>query len=56
MEELPLTRDIMFSSALLPMYHKDPADRFIIATAIAHGMPVVTGDRHFAEYGIPTFK
>ena len=55
-EELPLTRDIMFRAASLPMFHKDPADRFIIATAIAHGMPVATGDRHFAEYGIETFK
>ena len=51
-DELPLTRGIMFSSASLPMIHKDPADRFIIATALSHNLAVVTGDGHFAEYGV----
>lgn len=35
----------------LPPVHKAPGDRFIIAAAILRGMPIVTVDRRFAEYG-----
>lgn len=41
---LPLTADIALSADSLTM-HPDPADRFIVATAIHHGVPVVTKDR-----------
>jgi len=36
----------------LPQIHRDPCDRFIIATALAKGIPVVTGDRRFSQYGV----
>lgn len=36
----------------LPWHHRDPADRFIIATAIGENLPVVTADARFAEYGV----
>lgn len=36
----------------LPLIHKDPCDRFIIATAILQEMPVVTVDHRFEQYGI----
>jgi len=36
----------------LPEVHRDPADRFIIATAILGNLPVVTTDRRFRDYGI----
>ena len=38
----------------LPDIHRDPADRFIIATALIGNIPVVTADRHFAQYGVET--
>lgn len=39
-------------SVQLPDFHKDPCDRFIIATAMIHRLPVVTGDKMFANYDI----
>ena len=48
----PLDTTIMFKASLLPERHKDPADRFIIATALLNGFTVVTADRHFPEYGV----
>jgi len=44
----------MLRSSALPEIHKDPADRFIIATALHNDCVVVTGDRRFAEYGVET--
>ena len=44
--------DICIKSTELPMIHRDPYDRFIIATAIMKSLPVVTTDEHFKEYGI----
>jgi PIN domain nuclease of toxin-antitoxin system len=41
---LPLTADIALLAASLNM-HPDPADRFIVATAIQHAVPIVTKDR-----------
>ena len=56
MKELPLDHSIMLNASALPETHKDPADRFIIATALLNGCVVVTGDRRFPEYGIETVQ
>ncbi|MEP6871169.1 MAG: type II toxin-antitoxin system VapC family toxin [Anaerolineaceae bacterium] len=32
--------------------HRDPADRLIVATAIHHGIPLVTADRSITESGL----
>ena len=53
---LPLTNEIMIAAGELPEHHKDPADRFIIATALLNDFAVVTGDRRFAEYGVETIQ
>jgi PIN domain nuclease of toxin-antitoxin system len=37
-------------AGLLPYHHKDPADRFIIATAIHHDMKIVSFDGVFPSY------
>jgi PIN domain nuclease of toxin-antitoxin system len=34
----------------LPLHHKDPFDRHIIATALSEGIPLVGGDRQFGQY------
>lgn len=48
----PLDTAIMFKASMLAEHHKDPADRFIIATALLNGLTVVTADRRFPEYGV----
>ena len=53
---LPPTDAIMLRAAQLPNHHRDPADRIIIATALIHGLPVVTGDEKFPKYGIRTIS
>lgn len=50
--EIPIDSQIADASVQLPDYHKDPCDRFIIATAMINQLPVVTGDKMFAQYDI----
>ena len=56
MMELPINNSIALRSSALPEIHKDPADRFIIATALLNEFTVVTGDHRFAEYGVETIN
>ena len=49
---LTVTPEIAIVSTELPEIHKDPADRFIIATAKVGRLKVVTADGRFSEYGI----
>lgn len=51
---IPPVDEIMLRAADLPDFHKDPADRIIIATALVHDLTVVTGDGKFAPYGVRT--
>lgn len=48
----PLDWDVCIAAAELPPVHKDPCDRFIIATAKVRGLPVVTEDAVFHNYEI----
>jgi PIN domain nuclease of toxin-antitoxin system len=47
---LPLESRHAFGLFTLPLHHRDPFDRMIIATALAEKLPVVTGDRTFRRY------
>lgn len=38
---------------LLPLHHRDPFDRMMIAQAMAEGLTIVTRDRAFRAYGMP---
>ena len=49
-----VSHETMVNSALLPLHHRDPADRFIIATALKMDVSVVTGDENFPKYGVVT--
>ena len=51
---IPPTDDIMIRAAQLPLHHRDPADRIIIATSLVHDLMIVTGDEKFAQYGVRT--
>lgn len=53
--ETSITSKIALTAADLPRIHNDPADRFIIATALEIGIPIITPDQHFRQYpGIKT--
>ena len=51
---LKLSSDDMLRAAELPWLHKDPCDRFIIATALNSDFTVVTSDVNFPKYGVRT--
>ena len=37
----------------LPLHHRDPFDRLLIAQALEERLSLVTSDRHMQQYGIP---
>jgi len=49
---LPLDLPICVRATELPAVHTDPCDRLIIATAQIHGLPVVTADPVYSQYGV----
>ena len=51
---LPLTYHHAEQSAGLPMHHRDPFDRFLVAQAQAEGLILVTRDRNIPRYGVRT--
>ncbi len=51
---LPMTWDACERANALPLHHKDPMDRMLIAAALERGMTVVTDDAVFARYGVAT--
>jgi PIN domain nuclease of toxin-antitoxin system len=51
---LPLTWEGCERANGLPMHHKDPMDRMLIATALDRGLTIITEDEVFARYGVTT--
>jgi PIN domain nuclease of toxin-antitoxin system len=51
---LPLTWDACEQANALPLHHKDPMDRMLIALALDRGMAVITDDDVFGRYGVAT--
>ena len=47
---LPFTADHAFRVFDLPMHHRDPFDRQIIAQALVEKISIVTPDREFVRY------
>ena len=50
-EVINLSPEIAVKSAELPDVHRDPADRFIIATTLECGFHLVSFDECFKKYG-----
>lgn len=48
--ELPITSSICLTASALPLLHKDPFDRLIIATAREHGLQILTSDQVIPTY------
>ena len=53
---LPLTFQHAEQAGRLPMHHRDPFDRFLIAQAQTEGLILVTQDGHIRQYDVPTMK
>lgn len=51
---LPLPWDACEHANGLPLHHKDPMDRMLIAAALSRDLTVVTDDAVFARYGVAT--
>ena len=51
---LPLTFHHAEQAGNLPMHHRDPFDRFLVAQAQAEGLIFVTRDPRISHYGIRT--
>jgi PIN domain nuclease of toxin-antitoxin system len=51
---MPLSWDDCERANALPMHHKDPMDRMLIATALDRDMTVITDDEVFGRYGVST--
>lgn len=50
LKELPISAAIALRSASLPSLHRDPADRFLIATAQEHNLTLLTPDMAIQQY------
>lgn len=50
---LPIGFPHIMSLAFLPLHHRDPFDRMLIAQAKAEGMHILTADPHFGAYEVP---
>lgn len=53
-EILPISIDHAIAAGILPGPHRDPWDRMMMAQALAENLTVVTVDRVFGDYGVPT--
>jgi PIN domain nuclease of toxin-antitoxin system len=50
---LPLTPQVAVSATTIPHF-RDPSDRLITATALTHGVPLVTKDERIQRSGVVT--
>ena len=52
--ELPLANRHAIELADLPLHHRDPFDRMLVAQCIADDLVLITGDRRLTDYAIET--
>jgi PIN domain nuclease of toxin-antitoxin system len=50
--ELPITMEHSELAASLPLHHKDPFDRMLVAQATVEGLTLVTTDDVLRRYGV----
>jgi PIN domain nuclease of toxin-antitoxin system len=53
LRELPITAMHAFSAGRLPMIHRDPFDRMLIAQAKTEGLTLATRDEYIVKYDVP---
>ncbi len=54
--ELPITSQHAVNIDSLPLLHKDPFDRLLLAQALSEGIILLTGDAQLARYHGPVRK
>lgn len=52
-EELPVTSEHAIATESLPMHHKDPFDRILVAQALTEGVSLLTADPLVGRYSGP---
>ena len=50
---MPIKTSHLVALETLPMIHRDPFDRLLVATAVADGMTIITADENIALYDVP---
>jgi len=50
---LPIKSAHLSALETLPMIHRDPFDRLLIATALAEEMTLITSDENIVKYDVP---
>lgn len=51
--ELPISFRHTRAASALPMHHRDPFDRMLVAQALEEGLTLVTHDEALRAYGVP---
>ena len=49
---LPVTAQHAWAVRSLPRHHRDPFDRLLVAQSVTEGLPIVTADPAFNQYGV----
>jgi PIN domain nuclease of toxin-antitoxin system len=50
--ELPITLEHAVRAGLLPLHHRDPFDRLLVAQAEALNLPILSADRGLDDYDV----
>jgi PIN domain nuclease of toxin-antitoxin system len=51
-EILPISTDHVLAIERLPVHHRDPFDRMLIAQSMEEGWPIITADLAFKQYPV----
>ncbi|OGR03813.1 MAG: hypothetical protein A2511_05545 [Deltaproteobacteria bacterium RIFOXYD12_FULL_50_9] len=51
---VPIGFDTAITAATLPLIHRDPFDRILVAEALKKGIPVLTKDQTIPRYAVST--
>ena len=49
---LPITLAHIARLSILPLYHRDPFDRMLIAQSLTEGIRIISADAAFDAYGV----
>ncbi|MHC4469854.1 MAG: type II toxin-antitoxin system VapC family toxin [Planctomycetota bacterium] len=53
-DPLPVEHSHAWRVADLPLHHRDPFDRMLVAQALVENLPILTADRRLEPYGVET--